>query len=421
MRILALWCSLMFGCALYGQMPLLTIQRLKKIAEKDTTSTSICLKSYQALQKEAEDKLKKIVEKDTTSTSICLKSYQALRKEVEDNPAPTFSLRDFDEPIYAPTEKLPTNMGKTYQKGLNYILSKKEKKAYKYFQGVLKNKKSSETNKEHAAFQLAHYDWYGCFDVYYNGVPSKMDREHLNSSVKPQKRHSFVETNDETFMLMCANPKLPSYNLEQTIVKGAELLGEKKFYCQELGKAMLNMACDPNVENTISLYDIYLKHFYGGTRIRNSIQLTLAPNVFSISNLAKTLPYISRMPQTSSNTDAGKTAKELYEIAEQARKEKDYVKAHYHFLRAALYGDVKSLIKIYEEHDEHIEYLYTVGVFKKYAEDMLWNRIYTGERLAENLVKCEGLKDFHEINQRMLKEKTRAYNQWHRERLAEEA
>ena len=277
--------------------------------------------------------------------------------------------------LYTVAEKLPQKMGGIYDQGLEYIIKGKEKKAYKYFEKIIKNKKIIEKDKEHAYYQLAHFDWFGSFDRYYNGTPSNIERKY-NTSFVGDVRHGFDKANYKSCLLMCGNPKLVSYNLKLVVEKCCYYLpqSESIYETEEctLAKKVFKEACQADMINNVSLYDIFHEKFYKGKVFVNVYsQQTLDDERLSyIVRLSKCLPYLSRMRQNPDVFDIGKSAKELYSIGEKAYNEKDYIKAFYCFSRGALFGDIKSYLKIYEVSEAQIKYLYNTPKFSKYKSEL---------------------------------------------------
>lgn len=276
--------------------------------------------------------------------------------------------------LYTVAEKLPQKMGGIYDQGLEYIIKGKEKKAYKYFEKIIKNKKIIEKDKEHAYYQLAHFDWFGSFDRYYNGTPSNIERKY-NTSFVGDVRHGFDKANYKSCLLMCGNPKLVSYNLKLVVEKGCYYLSQSEsiYETEEctFAKKVFKEACQADMINNVSLYDIFHEKFYKGKVFRNVSRQTLDDERLSyIVRLSKCLPYLSRMRQNPDVFDIGKSAKELYSIGEKAYNEKDYIKAFYCFSRGALFGDIKSYLKIYEVSEAQIKYLYNTPKFSKYKSEL---------------------------------------------------
>lgn len=277
--------------------------------------------------------------------------------------------------LYTVADKLPQKMGGIYDQGLEYIIKGKEKKAYKYFEKIIKNKKIIEKDKEHAYYQLAHFDWFGSFDRYYNGTPSNIERKY-NTSFVGDVRHGFDKANYKSCLLMCGNPKLVSYNLKLVVEKGCYYLSQSESIYEtedcSFVKIVFKEACQADMINNVSLYDIFYEKFYKGKVFGNVYsQQTLDDARLSyIVRLSKCLPYLSRMRQNPDVFDIGKSAKELYSIGERAYNEKDYIKAFYCFSRGALFGDIKSYLKIYEVSEAHIKYLYNTPKFSKYKSEL---------------------------------------------------
>lgn len=287
---------------------------------------------------------------------------------------------------YNSTDSIPTNMGIVYNKGLNYILGGKDKKAYQYFEKMLKKEKVSWTNIEHAAYQLAHYDWYNCFDKYYNGLPSNMPRENLISVMPKHKRHGFEKANGKACLLMCANPNLPSYNLKNVVNKGSYFLCSKNYKEEQFGRSVFNTACDTALTCTFSLYDIFREFDYsGGSLVYPSHQLS------DVIQRSKTLPYLSRMKQSSPTSDVGKTARELYTMAEELRKKGDFDKPFYYYTRAALFGDIKSFVRIYEIQEENIRHYF------KEADIQELYLVVSGLDLAKGILDHKEFAEYHDL------------------------
>lgn len=177
------------------------------------------------------------------------------------------------------------------------------------------------------------------------------------------------------------------------------------------------------MENTVSLYDIYKKYFYNRNHWYQNVRVHCLCDESKISpiiDLTKTLPYLSRMRQISPTSDVGKTAQELYAIAEQSRENNDFVKAHYYYVRAALFGDVRSFVKMYDVLDEHIEYLYNTEKFKKYKNDRMEQElVYCGLDLAECIVEFKEFAEFHAIAEKILEAKKMASKEYHEKAIKE--
>lgn len=337
-----------------------------------------------------------------------LESYEHLIAEESSKPNPSFGLRlgleedripDLSS-YYNSTDSIPTNMGVVYNKGLNYILSGKDKKAYQYFEKLLKKKNVSITNKDHAAYQLAHYDWYNCFDKYYNGLPSNMPREKLTSVVAKDKRYGFRTANRKTCLLMCANPQLPSYNLEYVVDRGSYILHSPENHEEELfGKSVFYTACDTALTCSFSLYEIYHKYYDWG--------IFFPGDLSHMIRLSKTLPYLSRMKQSSPTSDIGKTARELYTTAEEFRKSKDYVNACYHYVRAALFGDTKSFVQIYETLDEQIKNFYSPDEKNAYGD-----LVILGYDLAETILEHKEFAEHHDLAKKVYESRKQIKNDY---------
>lgn len=338
--------------------------------------------------------------------------------------APTFKLRD-EVPIpdlfsyYTPVGVVPTNMGEVYNNVLKLILQGKDKNACKYLKKIICNKKYSNELKEHAYYQLAHYDWYGCFDKYYNGVPSNMERTEVQSSNKKKNKISFENANEKTCLLMYGNPTLPTYNLELIIERCCYLLSSKTQYDCVFAKSVLETACQPSMVNNVSLYNIFYNRYYkqyenkkyGGADCVNSDKFEY------IVKLTKVLPYLSRMKQNASIHDIGKTDTELCEKAEKLYNENNYVESFYYYVRSALFGNIESLMKIYEVSEQHLDQLYKLPELKKY-KSRLWEHHYhiNSKKLAESIYLCPELHEFTHITKLTYEHTQKNYSEYFKQK-----
>lgn len=342
------------------------------------------------------------------NAGILTAMYQKMRLIKAQNEAAT--IPDIST-YYVSTDSIPTGMGETYDKGLEYILNGKINKAYKYFVKLVGNKKVTPELKEHAYYQLAHFDWYNSFDPYYNGIPSAIKREVIQPNMKQKSKYGFEHANDKSCLLMCGNPSFPTYNLEQVVLKGTSFLNSKEYGDRIFGKAIFQSACQSNLINKISLYDLFYEKYY---KKYERAPIKGADNVdeqklLYIVKLTKALPYLSQMRQDGSLPDIGKTAKELYAIAEESYENENYIKAFYYYTRAALFGDVSSLIKIYEVSHNHIIALYNTPALVKYKSSLMeMGLVINEEDLAKGICDCPDFAEFRYITKPALEHATKA-------------
>lgn len=227
---------------------------------------------------------------------------------------------------YTPEGKSVTNMPKEYYKGLDLIRKGANTKAYKYFEHKAEKSKSSEM-RAHAAYQLAHYDYFGSFDKYYNGTPSNIARPSIIRGSRPV--HSFEKANYRSCILMSCNPKLASYSLENVVKYAGQYLGSKNKSDREFAEAAFEAACRPNLSNKMDLCLLWKKSHPGYFD---------AGSFNAIEQQIKALPYLCVM-QNAASADAKLTASECYIMAE-AIKGTDKASALYYYTRAAIFGNV---------------------------------------------------------------------------------
>lgn len=96
---------------------------------------------------------------------------------------------------------------KVLRKGIELYQKGKIKKAVDYFSKVSKNFKYSKDQLEYAKYQVAHYNYYGKFDIYYNGIPSRMDR--IDATWKSERN---VACPLVPYLFMLAEPTLSTYD-----------------------------------------------------------------------------------------------------------------------------------------------------------------------------------------------------------------
>lgn len=227
---------------------------------------------------------------------------------------------------YTPEGKSITNMPKEYYKGLELIRKGANTKAYKYFEHRYEKSKSSAM-RAHAAYQLAHYDYFGNFDRYYNGIPSNIARPAVKQG--SGRAHNFDNANYRSCILMSCNPKLASYNLEYVVKYAGKYLGSNNKSDREFAEAAFEAACRPNLNNKLDLSLLWRKSHSSYFDVDSFKTIEQHINV---------LPYLCAM-QNAASADAKMTASECYRMAE-AIKGTDKASALYYYTRAAFFGNV---------------------------------------------------------------------------------
>jgi hypothetical protein len=96
---------------------------------------------------------------------------------------------------------------KVLRKGIELYQKGKIKKAVDYFSKVSKNFKYTKDQLEYAKYQVAHYNYYGKFDIYYNGIPSQMDRTDASWKFERNVTCPLVP-----YLFMLAEPTLSTYD-----------------------------------------------------------------------------------------------------------------------------------------------------------------------------------------------------------------
>ncbi|MDE6135055.1 MAG: hypothetical protein K2F79_05725, partial [Muribaculaceae bacterium] len=150
---------------------------------------------------------------------------------------------------------------KVLRKGVELYQKGKVINALDYFSNVYMDKNSTSFEKDYASWQLAHYIYFGVMDVFYNGMPSRMDRTNMigDFSYKPKVSLSL----GVSYYSIIANPKLISYNPRLMILTLARSDFDdslSKFFCsnptftKEFLAAALYEAFPKNKELNIAVF-----------------------------------------------------------------------------------------------------------------------------------------------------------------------
>ena len=389
----------------------MTVERFDSL--KSTTKSKLerinqQLESYKQFDSLKSTKVSPVFGREVFETKAQLESYNQLVSEEAAKSAPTFKLRDEIaipdiSTYYTPAGTIPTNMGEVYDKGLKLILKGKDKNAYKYFIKIINNKKCSYELKQHAYYQLAHFDWFKCFDKYYNGVPSNMVRLQKSFLGETNHLHSFKDANIKSCLLMCANPIFPTYNLELVVTKGTSLLNSKDYESRLFAQSVFSAACNSNLANNVDLLQIW----------KNGNKSIFYIDAFDeIVEQTKVLPYLCRMKNNTINT-ANMTAVELCKEGNRLYKSQKNIDAFYYYARSSFYGNAEAYQKLFEVIDK----LYSdelsddISRLKKIdrSDYLIREKLHRRYYLAESISKCNQLSDFKEVSKFYMEDYKKEY------------
>lgn len=394
--------------------------------------------------------LKKVIEKEAASTSIAQaasESYDQLCSDEVRNANPTFSLRG--EPLrqkadpykdeYVPqlstlyiaegTE--PKSMTAGYMQALELAKQGEDIKAYKSFKKQAKKFKYIEDETRHLYYQLFHYANYGYFDLYYDGRPSDIDRTEIKKGniAKIKDRYSSSLLNTTSILLLCGNPQFKTFDFDTTLHTATIYLSSPEHNDCLIAKSVLNAVCSPEREINIDLCQVVidkisekkvnlLQEFFPGTR----------PDKFDvIFSYAKLVPFLSRMKNTNSNSDIGKSASELFSMGKELEEKSAYdydrvanlKKAIYYYTRAAMFGNMQAFARIYDAVDEHNT---TLGdlCLKKEKFDPEMDLVISKTASAKKIYQSEPLSEFQQFSKKyydMAVEEESAYHKRKREEM----
>ncbi len=298
-------------------------------------------------------------------------------------------------------------LGSIYEQGKDYIKTGQTKKAYQHFRRIVKNKNTTKIEKEHAYYQLAHYKYYGYFDLYYNGIPSNIDRSvsrHLRNK-KGKADLFFQSANTKTYMLMVGNPQLSSYNPIKlmdpqvllynnpiNLIYGCtDMLESSNVEDKRFAEIIFDAAFPQD-----SINDIDLLKSYSTIKNCNAYSIIESDDLDRIISFSKALPYLSRMKQPE-YSDIGKTASELNTLGKQAEEIGMLIDAFYYYTRAALFGNAEAFVRMFIVADKHNDNIYQkhIGYWAQLQGDFFEYKM----SLAKKALEC---KVFSQYNRKFL-------------------
>lgn len=276
------------------------------------------------------------------------------------------------EDFLAPTNKIPTDLHPVNEKGIKLYIKGKTDKAYKYF-AKIKNeidRKNKYKKYKHNAlpilrgyvnYQLLYYHNFNNFDPYYEGVPTKL----LNSDNARYIEN--YEYDDLTYLMLSSaygkeyyrpgnvvkyfSPQKEAYSvcdkdnfkhlmLSRTFPKGGnnvELNSGSRYYSSE--EPSFSLFCVFHSE-----YSSYIDLFSYKDKLS-----ALLEGFKTIQNYKYAIPYLTMMSPNSEvyQKDAlGKSAKELYEMAQKANEDDEY--RLFLLARSSLWGNLDATMELFK-------------------------------------------------------------------------
>lgn len=213
--------------------------------------------------------------------------------------------------LYAPvpvSDKEFVPIPEEFLEGQSWILKGNDKKTKKYFEILYEktspigpdgfNQSGNETSLNdrlhaYAAYELAHFIFFGKFDPYYNGVPSSIDRTPL-PYINHELRHNKYELerrkavaylhghcNNKTKSLLMLNVNIfdctvTYYPLRKKINKSEEGFCLASYECSEYLPPLYAL-----LSNDHNFYDVYLPNYF-----------------FRINKIPRTKGNFSKLPRT---------------------------------------------------------------------------------------------------------------------------
>lgn len=241
----------------------------------------------------------------------------------------------------------PTHLSEVYNKGLACIIIDQNDIAYKHFKSIANSSTSQPEDVAHACYQIAHYEMFNTFDVYYDGMPSSINR----TTTKQRYNKTILNrANNRTALLMYANTTFPCYNLSKVITKYFTISELNNTQDIAFAQKVLTAICTPKNTNTIDIIKFWTDGIDGNFLGFNEFM--------AVVRLESIVPYLQKMSQPANSILTANI--DLYTEGLSAFRSNDLEKAFYILARSVISGDTKALPLLFDTASK-----YNMNEFKK--------------------------------------------------------
>jgi len=261
---------------------------------------------------------------------------------------------------------------KVLRKGIDLYQKGKIEKAVNYYKKILRNyKKHSFAQLGYAEYQIIHYNCFGVMDIYFNGIPSRIDRVNTTEGEHYYTPNLFYSIYAGMFLM--ADPKLRSYDpikILSFLTDDTEECYRTSQLTQEFLAAILHEAFPKNGKPKIKID--WLAQFPFGTfeyKVDSKSSTVSRTESFceQINQFFNYMDCLHLIARTTSNLNEyygiGLTADELYKEAKRLNPNKqidllDYNKGIQNMtenderckillLRSAYYGNQDAMFELF--------------------------------------------------------------------------